>query len=51
MRIRYSPAAREDLRELRQYLVGEFGAVVADGTVRIAHLCLAICPHAPLKAN
>ena len=28
MRIRYSPAAREDLRELHRYLVGEFGAAV-----------------------
>lgn len=34
MRIRYSPAAREDLRELRRYLVGEFGAAVADRSVR-----------------
>ena len=34
MRIRYSPAAREDLRELRRYLVGEFGAPVADRSVR-----------------
>ena len=34
MRIRYSPAAREDLRELRRYLVGEFGAAVADEAVR-----------------
>jgi len=32
--IRYSPAAREDLRELRQYLVGEFGASVAEKSVR-----------------
>lgn len=34
MRIRYSPAAREDLRELRRYLSGEFGAAVADRSVR-----------------
>ena len=34
MRIRYSPAAREDLRELHRYLVGEFGAAVADEAVR-----------------
>ena len=34
MRIRYSPAAREDLRELRRYLIGEFGAAVADRSVR-----------------
>lgn len=34
MRIRYSPAAREDLRELRRYLVGAFGATVADTAVR-----------------
>ena len=34
MRIRYSPAAREDLRELRRYLAGEFGAAVADKSVR-----------------
>jgi len=32
--IRYSPAAREDIRELRKYLVGEFGAVVAEKAVR-----------------
>jgi len=29
MRIRYSPAAREDLRELRRYLAVEFDATVA----------------------
>ena len=29
MKIRYSPAARNDLRELRCYLVSEFGAAVA----------------------
>lgn len=29
MRIRYSPAAREDLRELRRYLAFEFDATVA----------------------
>lgn len=34
MIIRYSPAAREDLRELRRYLVEEFGATVADKAVR-----------------
>ena len=34
MRIRYSPAAWEDLRELRRYLAGEFGAAVADRSVR-----------------
>lgn len=34
MRIRYSPAAHEDLRELRRYLAGEFGAAVADRSVR-----------------
>jgi plasmid stabilization system protein ParE len=34
MTIRYSPAAREDLRALRRYLVDEFGAVVADRSVR-----------------
>ena len=34
MTIRYSPAAREDLRALRRYLVDEFGAAVADRSVR-----------------
>lgn len=34
MTIRYSGAAREDLRSLRSYLVGEFGAAVADKAVR-----------------
>ena len=34
MTIRYSPAAREDLRALRRYLADEFGAVVADRSVR-----------------
>lgn len=34
MTVRYSPAAREDLRVLRRYLVGEFGASVADKAVR-----------------
>ena len=29
MKIRYSPAARDDLRELRRYFVSEFGAAVA----------------------
>ena len=29
MKIRYSPAARDDLRELRGYLASEFGAAVA----------------------
>ena len=29
MKIRYSPAARVDLRELRLYITSEFGAVVA----------------------
>ena len=29
MKIRYSPAARDDLRELRLYITSEFGAVVA----------------------
>lgn len=29
MKIRYSPAAREDLRSLKEYLTLEFGAVVA----------------------
>ena len=29
MKIRYSPAAMEDLRELRGYLVSEFGPAVA----------------------
>ena len=29
MTIRYSPAARDDLRELRSYLMLEFGAAVA----------------------
>jgi len=29
MKIRYSPAARDDLRELKGYLVAEFGQVVA----------------------
>ena len=34
MTVRYSPAAREDLRELRCYLTGEFGATVADKALR-----------------
>ncbi len=34
MTIRYSPAAREDLRELRAYLTGEFGAAVAIKSVQ-----------------
>ncbi len=34
MTVRYSPAAREDLRVLRRYLVGEFGTSVADKAVR-----------------
>lgn len=34
MMIRYSPAARADLRELRGYLTGEFGAGVADKSVQ-----------------
>jgi plasmid stabilization system protein ParE len=34
MTIRYSPAAREDLRALRRYLVDEFGAAVADRSVQ-----------------
>ena len=34
MTIRYSAASREDLRSLRAYLVGEFGAAVADKAVR-----------------
>ena len=34
MTIRYSPAAREDLRALRRYLADEFGAAVADRSVR-----------------
>ena len=29
MKIRYSPAARDDLRELRRYIAAEFGAAVA----------------------
>ena len=29
MKIRYSPAARDDLRELRLYITSEFGAVAA----------------------
>ena len=29
MKIRYSPAARDDLRELRRYITSEFGAAVA----------------------
>ena len=33
MKIRYSPAARDDLRALKRYLTGEFGAVVAAKTV------------------
>lgn len=34
MKIRYSPMAREDLRSLRSYLVGEYGAAIADKSVR-----------------
>lgn len=33
MKIRYSPAARDDLRALKRYLAGEFGAAVAAKTV------------------
>ena len=33
MKIRYAPAAREDLRELRSYLISEFGASVAASSV------------------
>ena len=33
MKIRYAPAAREDLRELRRYLISEFGALVAARSV------------------
>ena len=33
MTIRYSPAARDDLRALKRYLTGEFGAAVAAKTV------------------
>jgi len=29
MKIRYSPTARDDLRELRRYITSEFGAAVA----------------------
>lgn len=33
MKIRYSPAARDDLRELKDYLTAEFGAAVAAKSV------------------
>ena len=33
MKIRYSPAARDDLRALKHYLTDEFGAAVAAKTV------------------
>ena len=33
MRIRYSPAARDDLRQLRDYITAEFGAAVAAKSV------------------
>ena len=33
MKIRYSPAARDDLRELRRYLATEFGSAVAAKSV------------------
>ena len=33
MKIRYSPAARDDLRTLKRYLTDEFGAAVAAKTI------------------
>ena len=33
MRIRYSPAARDDLRQLRDYIAAEFGCAVAAKSV------------------
>ena len=33
MKLRYSPAARDDLRQLKAYLTTEFGAVVAAKSV------------------
>lgn len=33
MKIRYSPAARDDLRQLKRYLTLEFGAAVASKSV------------------
>lgn len=33
MKIRYSPAARDDLRALKRYLTDEFGAAVAAKTI------------------
>lgn len=33
MKIRYSPAARDDLREIKRYLILEFGASVAAKSV------------------
>jgi len=33
MKLRYTPAAREDLRKLRNYLADEFGADVASKTL------------------
>ncbi len=33
MTLRYAPAAVEDLRNLREYLTGEFGADVAQGAM------------------
>ena len=33
MRIRYSPAARDDLRQLRDYIAAEFGTAVAAKSV------------------
>lgn len=34
MKVRYSSAAREDLRQMHRYLVEEFGSLVANKTVR-----------------
>ena len=33
MKIRYSPASRDDLRDLRRYITSEFGAAVAAKSV------------------